>query len=440
MKRYQKNSALSSLPTRLGFLVLGLGVLPACAQEVELSAADTAWMLVATAMVLFMIPGLALFYGGLARSKNILATMMHSFIALGVITVQWVLYGYSLAFGEGGSYIGDFSHVFLRGINPETLHGTIPKLLFVAFQGTFACITPALIAGAFAERVKLSSYIVFILLWSTLVYNPVAHWVWAEQGFLFRDGAIDFAGGTVVHILSGIAGLVAALILGQRRGLREGATIPHNLVYTVLGAGMLWFGWFGFNAGSALGAGSLAALALINTFVAPAAGMCSWLVVERLHLGKMSALGAASGLVGGLVAITPAAGTLEPLWAMVLGAISSAVCYYFVTLKHKLGYDDSLDVFGIHGVGGVIGALGCGVFASYGVNSLLFTGNPEAMPGWSQFIVQLESVAWTAGYSAIMTGILVFGIQKTIGFRVLPEDEELGLDLTIHGEKAYNIL
>ena len=396
-------------------------------------------MLISTALVLFMIPGLALFYGGMVRSKNILGTLMHAIIALGVMTLQWVILGYSLAFGSGGGFIGDFSHVFLRGIGPESVSGTIPTYVWVAFQGTFACITPALIAGAFAERIKFGSYVLFILLWGTLVYDPVCHWVWAENGWLFKDGAIDFAGGTVVHIISGVAGLIACIVLGKRKGSPETSILPHNLVYTVLGAGILWFGWFGFNAGSALSAGASSGMALLNTFVAPAAGMIGWLIAEKLHLGKASTLGAASGIVAGLVAITPAAGSVQPGSGLILGLITGAICYAFVALKRKFGYDDSLDAFGIHGVGGTVGAIGCGLFASVGYNSLFFPNSAtDAASGFGQLVIQFKGVIATGAYSAIVTLVIVVIIQKTMGFRAADDDENQGLDLSMHGEKAYN--
>ncbi len=409
------------------------------AGEATLDTGDTAWMLISTALVLFMIPGLALFYGGMVRSKNILGTLMHSFIALGVMTVHWVVIGYSLAFGSGNAFIGDFSHVFLTGIGPDSITGTIPTYVWIAFQGTFACITPALIAGAFAERIKFGPYVLFILLWGTFVYDPVCHWVWSENGWLFQDGAIDFAGGTVVHIISGVAGLIACIFLGKRIGYPDRSMLPHNLVYTVLGGGILWFGWFGFNAGSALGANSAAGLALINTFVAPAAGLCGWLLAERFHLGKASTLGAVSGLVAGLVAITPAAGSVQPGSALILGFITSIICYTMVASKHKLGYDDSLDAFGIHGVGGTIGALGCGLFASVGYNSIFFPHSvADGTSGTSQFLIQLKSVLATAAYSVVVTFILIYVINKTMGFKMTSEEENQGLDISLHGEKAYN--
>lgn len=402
-----------------------------------LNAGDTAWMLISTALVLFMIPGLALFYGGLARSKNMLGTMMHSLITMGVITLQWVAFGYSLAFSGGNGFIGDLQAVFLNGIGPDDLQGTIPKFVFVAFQGAFACITPALISGAIAERIRFRAYVVFILLWTTLVYDPVCHWVWSSEGFLFKAGTIDFAGGIVVHLTSGLAGLVACLLLGKRMGLDRGF-MPHNMVHVVLGAGILWFGWFGFNAGSSVASNGLAGLAFLNTFVAPAAGISIWLVIERFHLGKSTALGAATGAIAGLASITPAAGSVMPGSAMVLAAITSTVCYVFVANKNRLGYDDSLDAFGVHGIAGILGPLGCGVFASYGYSSLLFSGANAPRGGMEQFLVQVKALGICGGYTLVATAALVLLVEKTMGFRVKAEEEELGLDMALHGEKAYN--
>jgi ammonium transporter, Amt family len=402
-----------------------------------LDTGDTAWMLISTAMVLFMIPGLALFYGGLARSKNMLGTMMHSFITMGVITLQWMAVGYSLAFSGGNAFLGDRSAFFLRGIGPETLHGTIPAFLWIAFQGAFACITPALISGAIAERIKFGPYILFILLWSTLVYDPVCHWVWAPNGFLAAAGTLDFAGGLVVHLTSGVAGLIACIILGRRHGLERGI-LPHNMVHVVLGAGILWFGWFGFNAGSAAGANGAASLAFLNTFVGPAAGICAWLLIERIHLGKSSALGGATGAIAGLAAVTPAAGSILPFPAMALAAITAAVCYVFVAKKLSMGYDDALDAFGVHGIAGILGPLAIGIIASQGANSMLFQGAEGSLGGSDQLLAQIKGLAWVGGYSLAVTAVLVVAIEKTLGFRVPKDVEEQGLDLALHGEKAYN--
>ena len=402
-----------------------------------LNTGDTAWMLISTALVLFMIPGLALFYGGLARSKNMLGTMMHSFITMGVITLQWIVIGYSLAFGDGNGFLGGIGFAFLSGIGPNTLHGTIPAYLFIAFQGAFACITPALISGAIAERIKFGTYIIFILLWSTLVYDPVCHWVWHPNGFLAQSGVIDFAGGIVVHLTSGLAGLIACIILGKRNGLERGI-MPHNLVHVLLGTGILWFGWFGFNAGSALASNGIASLAFLNTFVGPAAGICAWLLIEKIHLGKSSALGGATGAIAGLAAVTPAAGSTLPFQCVILAAVTAGVCYIFVARKHKMGYDDALDAFGVHGISGIIGPLGCGVFASVGFNSLLFQNSSFPISGVAQFWIQVKALSLVGGYSLVMTGILVLVLEKTLGFRIPKDEEEQGLDLSLHGERAYN--
>jgi Amt family ammonium transporter len=366
-----------------------------------------------------------------------LGTMMQSFVTMGAITLQWMVIGYSLAFADGNGFLGGTRHAFLNGIAPGDLHGTIPVFLWIAFQGAFACITPALISGAIAERIKFGPYILFILLWSTLVYDPVCHWIWSPGGFLAQAGTIDFAGGLVVHLTSGIGGLIACVILGKRHGLEKGI-LPHNLVHVVLGAGILWFGWFGFNAGSALGAGGAASLAFLNTFVGPAAGICTWLLIEKLHLGKSSALGGATGAIAGLAAVTPAAGSVLPFAGMALAAATAAVCYMFVAKKSKLGYDDALDAFGVHGIAGIVGPLAVGILASQGANSLFFGGTRGALPGLAQFAAQAKGLAAVGGYSLAVTGILVVVIEKTLGFRVAKDVEEQGLDLALHGEQAYN--
>ena len=399
----------------------------------QISYADTAWIMVSSALVMLMLPGLALFYGGMVRRKNVLSTLMHSFIPLGVITVQWVLFGYSLAFGNDiGHFVGDLSKVLFMGIDFKTLSGTIPEYLFSMFQLMFAIITAALISGGMAERVDFKAYIIFIFIWSTVVYDPICHWVWGG-GWLSDMGALDFAGGTVVHISSGTAALAAAMVLKKRKGFPGKLMIPHSLPLTLLGAGLLWFGWIGFNAGSALAANELAVLAFTNTQIATGAGLIGWIVAEFIRLGKASALGAASGIVAGLVAITPAAGFVEPLWAMVIGFLAGIICFYAVIIKLKLGYDDSLDVFGIHAVGGAWGALGTGLFVTIGGTGLL-TGNLQ------QVWVQLVGIGAAATYSFIITYILVIIIDKTIGFRVNEEDEEMGLDTTQHGETGYNLV
>lgn len=409
-------------------------VLPAYAEEApQLNGADTAWILVSSALVMLMLPGLALFYGGMVRRKNVLSTIMHSFIPLGVITIQWVLIGYSLSFGgDIGGLIGNFDKVFLNDTDVNTLNGTIPDYLFSMFQLMFAIITVALISGGIAERVSFKAYVIFIFIWSTLVYDPICHWVWGG-GWLGELGALDFAGGTVVHISSGVAGLAAALYLKKRRGFPGPMMIPHNLPLVLLGAGLLWFGWFGFNAGSALAADQNAVLAFTNTQVATGAGMLGWLIAEQMKAGKPSALGAASGIVAGLVAITPAAGFVSPMWAMVIGVVAGMLCYMAVIMKHKKGIDDSLDVFGIHGVGGAWGALATGLFVTHGGTGLL-DGNLK------QVGVQIVGVAAAALYSFIVTYGLVMAVDKMVGFRVDEEDEEIGLDATQHGESGYNLV
>jgi Amt family ammonium transporter len=392
---------------------------------------DTAWMLVSSALVLVMLPGLALFYGGMVRSKNVLSTSMHTFAAMAIIGVQWVAFGYSLAFGGEGSLIGGFDNLFLKGITPESLTGTIPTYVFVIFQGMFAIITPALISGAVAERMKFSTYCVFILLWSTLVYDPLCHWVWGSGGWLAAAGALDFAGGTVVHLSSGVSALMIALILGKRIGYPHERMTPHNLPMTLLGAGLLWFGWFGFNAGSALSSGGSAALAFTTTQTAAAAGALSWMLAEWFHAGKPSALGAASGIVAGLVVITPAAGFVTPGWALLMGLSAGLFCYGGVMMKHRFGYDDSLDAFGVHGIGGAWGAIATGIFATVGATGLI-GGNVH------QLWVQLLGVVAGGGYAIIVTLLLLFVLGKTMGLRVEKDDERMGLDQSSHSETGYN--
>ena len=398
--------------------------------KMAIVAADTVWVMISSALVLLMLPGLALFYGGLVQRKNVLSSMMHSFVAMGIMAIEWVVIGYSLAFGTGNWFIGGFEYAFLQGIDPYSVTGTIPTYAFVVFQGMFAIITPALISGAIVGRVKFKSYIAFIALWGLLVYAPVCHWVWGG-GFLTGE-ALDFAGGTVVHVTSGISSLAILVYLGKRKGYGFDSLEPHNLTLTLLGVGLLWFGWFGFNAGSALAADEIAAVAFITTLIAPAAASLTWMAVEWLHAGKPTAIGFASGILAGLVAITPAAGFVTPMAAIPMGVISGIICYTAVELKGKLGYDDSLDAFGVHGVGGITGALLTGVFASVGATGLLL-GNPQ------QLILQLEGVVITILYAVVCTIIIGFVLQKTIGFKVSVSEENIGLDRTQHGEIAYNV-
>lgn len=419
--------------------------------EAKLDAGDTAWMLTATALVLFMTPGLALFYAGMARSKNVLGTMMHSIFCMGLVSVQWVLIGYSLSFGESQyGLIGNFKHLFLSGVaHDKPFPGyTIPHLLHMAYQMMFAVITPALIAGAYAERIKFSAYAVFTLLWTTLVYDPLAHWVWGG-GILSNIsgtwihtltggatgggiGALDFAGGTVVHISSGISALVFCLYIGKRRGYPTQAMLPTSLVATVTGAGILWFGWFGFNGGSSLKADAIGVSAFTVTHIAAAGAALSWAAIEWFHRGKASILGVATGLVAGLVCITPAAGFVKPMPALIMGLAVSPVCYFMVAkIKSKFGYDDSLDAFGVHGVGGTLGALLTGVLCS----SELIADNPA---GLKQLTAQAIATGVTIAYSAVVTLILLIVVDKTIGIRLSEDDELAGLDLSQHGEVGNN--
>lgn len=400
-----------------------------------ISAGDTAWLLVSAALVLAMVLALALFYGGMVRRKNVLSTIMHSMTALPLISVQWILIGYTLTFGPSiGGLIGGLDHLGLTSL-PE-LRGTTPTFAFVAFQMMFAAITPALISGAFAERMKFSAFIVFALAWTTLVYDPVAHWVWADGGWLLKLGSLDFAGGTVVHVTAGVSALVCSLVIGKRLKYPHERPLPHNLTMTLTGAGLLWFGWFGFNAGSALAASGVGALAFITTHAGAAGGALGWLFIEWWHRKKPTALGIASGLVAGLVAITPAAGFVAPWAAIFIGLAGGVACYGAVLAKYKYGYDDSLDAFGVHGVGGLVGALLTGLFADKRLNPAgadgLFYGG-----GFRQLGVQALACVVAAAYAALLTYGLLKLIGRFIGLRVAPSDEREGLDSTQHGEDAY---
>jgi Amt family ammonium transporter len=417
---------------RILFFTLTLLAAPVIARAAETAdPGDTAWMLISSALVLVMLPGLALFYGGMVRSKNVLSTTLHSFAAMAIIGVQWVVVGYSLSFGGSGPLIGGLKHLFLAGITPESVSGTIPTYVFVMFQGMFAIITPALISGAVAGRMKFSSYCLFTVLWATLVYDPLAHWVWGDGGWLLKMGALDFAGGTVVHLSSGISALVLAIALGRRKGFPHERMAPHNLPMTLLGAGLLWFGWFGFNAGSALTAGASAALAFTNTQTAAAAGALSWMLMEWRLAGKPSALGAASGIVAGLVVITPAAGFVTPGWALVMGLLAGMVCYGGVMMKHKFGYDDSLDAFGVHGLGGAFGAVATGIFSTVGASGLI-AGNLQ------QLWIQIVGVLAGGAYAVVVTLLILALLKATIGLRVSADDETIGLDQTLHSESGYD--
>lgn len=422
----------------------------AIAQETtQLDSGDTAWMLISTALVLFMtIPGLALFYGGMVRSKNILSVMMQAFAITGVITILWFIYGYSMAFSTTGmeagvtnlnSFVGSLDNIFLLQLTRDALNGTYPESVWITFQLTFAILTPALIVGAFAERMKFSSMLVFMGLWFTLVYAPIAHMVWGGDGGLMHEwGVLDFAGGTVVHINAGIAGLVACLMLGKRKGYPSAAMAPHNLPFTLIGAAMLWIGWFGFNAGSAGAADGSAGMAMLVTQIATAAAALAWMLCEWIIHGKPSALGIASGVVAGLVAITPAAGTAGPAGALAIGLASGVVCFFCATwLKHKLGYDDSLDAFGVHGVGGIVGAILTGLFAAPALGGAGLSDKVTSIA--DQIWVQTLSVIVTIAYTAIVTFIILFVINKIMGLRVSEEDEVIGLDLSSHNERGYNL-
>ena len=439
----------AGLGALLSVVMPGLAV---AADEVAapvLNSGDTAWMLTATALVLFMtIPGLALFYGGMVRSKNLLSVMMQCFAITGLISILWVIYGYSITFDTTGmeqgvtnfnSFIGGFSKVFLNGVTPDSLTSAtalFPEAVFITFQMTFAIITPALIVGAFAERMKFSAMLIFMGIWFTLVYAPIAHMVWSGDGGLLWDwGVLDFAGGTVVHINAGIAGLVACIVLGKRKGYPTTPMAPHNLGYTLIGAAMLWIGWFGFNAGSAAAANGTAGMAMLVTQIATAAAALGWMFAEWITHGKPSALGIASGVVAGLVAITPAAGTVGPMGAIVIGLASGVICFFCATsLKRKLGYDDSLDAFGVHGVGGIVGAILTGVFAAP-----VLGGFGEVTDIATQVWIQFKGVAFTVVYTGIVTYVILKVLDAVMGLRVAEEVEAVGLDLAEHNERGYNL-
>jgi Amt family ammonium transporter len=435
--RDMRTQRQSAMPWLAGMLAVAGAPSMVWAQDAaKVSAGDTAWVLTSSVLVLMMIvPGLALFYGGLVRRKNVLGTLMQSFILLAMISVQWVLWGYSVAFGPDiAGMMGSLRYVGLSGVGaaPGPYADTIPHLAFMIFQGMFAAITPALITGAFAERMKFSTFLWFGLLWSTLVYGPLAHWVWGG-GWIGAMGALDFAGGTVVHVSSGVSALVCALMLGRRRGWPNEHMPPHNLPFTVTGAALLWVGWFGFNAGSALAADGTAANAFVTTNTAASTAAIAWMIVEWRHSGKPTMLGVATGAVAGLVAITPGAGFVSPVSAIIIGAVAGAVCYFAVVLKARLGYDDSLDVVGVHGVGGTWGALATGLFASAAVGGTngLFAGNPALMGP------QIVSVVGTIVYVGVLSWIILKILDAAIGLRVSEEEEQMGLDLSQHNEAGY---
>lgn len=416
------------------------------AEEVVTDSGTTSWMLTSTALVLLMVPGLAMFYGGLVRTKNVIGTMMHSFAAMVIIGVLWPTLGYALSFGPSilGGLVGwDSKYFLLQGIDDTIMSTQIPEYVFAMFQGKFAIITPALIAGAFAERVNFKGYAIFIALWSIIVYSPICHWVWASDGFLFNlgaKGAIDFAGGTVVHISSGVTALVAALYLGARRGYPKNVMHPNNLVMTLMGAGLLWVGWFGFNAGSSIASNLDTARALTVTQIAAAAGAFTWMVIEMFQHGKATSLGVASGILAGLVAITPAAGVVQPVGALALGALAAIFCYLAIMLKNRLGYDDSLDAFGVHGVGGIVGALALTFFIrpSWMADAAVLAGGSWTV--WQQFGVQATAVGITIAYASVISLILLFVVEKTVGLRISEDEEMSGLDHSMHGEQGYGLI
>jgi Amt family ammonium transporter len=418
--------------------VLLLAILPALAQaEDVLNSGDTAWMMTATALVLFMtIPGLSLFYAGMVRSKNVLSVLMQCFAITSLMTILWVIYGYSIAFGGEGLYWGGLDKLFLKGVTVDSLSGTIPETVFMTFQMTFAIITPALMVGAFAERIKFSAMLWFMAIWFTVVYAPVCHWVWGDGGWLGGKGILDFAGGTVVHINAGIAGLVAALVVGKRTGFPKTAMSPNNLGYTIIGAGMLWVGWFGFNAGSELAADGTAGMAMAVTQIATASAAIAWMLTEWMSHGKPSVLGIATGAVAGLVAITPASGAVGPMGAIMIGFASGVGCFFSATyLKRIFGYDDTLDVFGVHGVGGIIGALLTGVFCAESLGGVGFGDGISSIAG--QVTAQGIGVLATIVYSGVLSFIILKVIDVVIGLRVNEEQESEGLDLASHDERGY---
>jgi Amt family ammonium transporter len=425
-----------------------LSLLPkmALAGENVSDSGTTAWMLTSTTLVLLMVPGLAMFYGGLVRTKNVIGTMMHSFAAMAIIGVLWPVCGYSLCFGENiwGGLVGWNSDYFLlSGIDNTIMDSGVPEYVFAMFQGKFAIIAPALIAGAFAERVRFRGYCLFIALWSIFVYSPLCHWVWAEDGYFFNmgaAGAIDFAGGTVVHISAGISALVVALYVGARRGYPRNTMSPNNLVMTLCGTGLLWVGWFGFNAGSAVSSNLVTAQALTVTQIAAASGALAWIIIEAFHHNKATSLGVASGILAGLVAITPAAGVVRPGGAIVLGMLASCVCYLAILIKNKAGYDDSLDVFGIHGMGGIVGAIGLTFFIR---ESWMEAAAKSIGGSWTmmqQLGVQASAVLLTLIFAGLMSFVLIFIVEKTVGFRMKESDEMAGLDHSMHGEHGYGLI
>ena len=425
-----------------GFWLIPLNSYAQAANKID--SGDTAFLLLSAALVMLMTPGLALFYGGMVRKKNVLGTIMQSFVSIAIISIQWILYGYSLAFGpDVHGIIGNLDWIGLRGVGVEpnlAYAPTVPHIAFMIYQAMFAVITPALICGAFAERMKFSVFLVFTILWSTIVYDPVAHWIWGSGGWLKNMGALDFAGGMVVHITSGISALAAALIIGKRKGHAHDFT-PHNLPLTVLGAGILWFGWFGFNAGSALSSGALSAMTFAVTHISAVGATLIWVVIEWLHKGKPTMFGAATGSIAGLATITPASGFVGPMSALIIGLCAGAICYLALNMKTRLGYDDSLDAFGVHGMGGIVGTLATGLFAQKllnpaGADGLFFSSSGA---GSGVFVTQLIAIGVTIAYSFVLTVIILKVLDKFMGLRLDDESEALGLDLSQHGESGYTM-
>jgi len=425
-----------------GFWLIPLNSYAQAANKID--SGDTAFLLLSAALVMLMTPGLALFYGGMVRKKNVLGTIMQSFVSIAIISIQWILYGYSLAFGpDVHGIIGNLDWIGLRGVGVEpnlAYAPTVPHIAFMIYQAMFAVITPALICGAFAERMKFSVFLVFTILWSTIVYDPVAHWIWGSGGWLKNMGALDFAGGMVVHITSGISALAAALIIGKRKGHAHDFT-PHNLPLTVLGAGILWFGWFGFNAGSALSSGALSAMTFAVTHISAVGATLIWVVIEWLYKGKPTMFGAATGSIAGLATITPASGFVGPMSALIIGLCAGAICYLALNMKTRLGYDDSLDAFGVHGMGGIVGTLATGLFAQKllnpaGADGLFFSSSGA---GSGVFVTQLIAIGVTIAYSFVLTVIILKVLDKFMGLRLDDESEALGLDLSQHGESGYTM-
>jgi Amt family ammonium transporter len=414
---------------------------PVIAFGQELNGADTAWVMTSTALVLFMtIPGLSLFYAGLVRTRNVLSVLMQCFAITCVASIVWILLGYSLAFSEGNGFIGSLDKVLLAGVAEGSLSGTIPESVFVLFQMTFAIITPALIFGGFAERVRFGAVMLFSILWLLMVYVPVTHWVWASDGWLFKKGLLDFAGGTVVHITAGVGSLVCALVLGPRTGFGKTAMPPHNMTMTVTGAGMLWVGWFGFNGGSALAANGNAGMAMLVTHISAAAGSVAWMMMERIKFGKPSVLGIVTGMVAGLGTITPASGTVGPGGALIIGLTAGVVCFFATqAIKQKFKIDDSLDVFPVHGVGGILGTFFAGIFTSSALGLFSGQGYADGFTMGSQLMVQLTGIVATLIYTAVLTFMVLKFVNAITGFRVTVEEETTGLDIVLHDERGYDL-